>query len=275
MFDAICTSDCEIFSLDMESLKNIINERIIRKNYNELNIIKKEKLIQRLFTLKSNIIFQYNRFINSEKKQQTTERIIKKTNSILNDKSRNQLAVKTNIFSPTTDIKTELINIYTPEKKSKNKGNHLLKLKNFEPLLTRRNFLKENVKFSNRKLKLLEENNQSTEYLKTERIDNKKIHKQKILLNFSLKRKVPKLLINKVNTVNKVIDHLISKEKDLFDINNSAYSKKTTTNFINRLDILSFDNYMNKIETNFKHNKEEKKIKNKKKLTNYYYHQFH
>jgi len=267
MFDAICISDCEIFSLDLESLKNIISERIIRKNYNELNIIKKEKLIQRILTLKSNVIFQFNRFVNPEKKIQTTERSIKKANSILSDKSRNQLTLKSNIFSSSTNIKKEIINSYNSERKSKNKGNQLFKLKKPEPLIIRNNFIKENVIFNNRKLKLLEEKNQSSLYLKTERIDNKKVQKQKIMINFSLKGRVPKLLINKVNTVNKVIDKLISKEKDLFDVNNSAYSKKTEKNcFINHLDILSFDNYMNKIETNLKQNKEENKNQNVKKI---------
>ena len=266
MFDAVCTSDCEIFSLDLESLKNIINERIIKKNYNELNIIKKEKLIQRIFTLKSNIIFQFNRFVNSEKKYQITEKSVKKANSILSDKSRNNLSLKTNIFSSSTDIKKEIINTYNFERRSKSKGNQLYKLKNREPLIIRNNFIKENVIFNNKKLKLLEERNQSTEYLKTEKIDDKKILKQKLFLNFSLRGRVPKLLINKVNTVNKIIDKLISKEKDLSNINNSAYSKNTTKNFINHLDILSFDNYMNKIETNLKHSKEENKDQNQKKI---------
>jgi hypothetical protein len=63
-----------------------------------------------------------------------------------------------------------------------------------------------------------------------------------------MKGKVPKLLINKVNTVNKVLDQFILKEKDWFNTNNySERSKNNSKNFINHLDILSFDNYMNKI----------------------------
>ena len=260
MFDAICTSECEIFSLDVESLKNIINEKIIRKNYNELNVIKKEKLIQRLMTIKSNMLFQYSLLIHSENKKQSTEKTLKNNDSILNDKSRNKLSIKTNLFSSSSDLKKEIINNYCSERTKKSKGIQLLKLKNIEPLSFRNTEQEESKIFNekNKKYKLLEINNyNNTEYSKTERNEMKKSHSRKVTINFSYKGKVPKLLINKVNTVNKVLDQFILKEKDWFNVNNSARSKNTSKNFINHLDILSFDNYMNKIESNFKNNKEE------------------
>ena len=260
MFDAVCTSECEIFSLDVESLKNIINEKIIRKNYNELNAIKKEKLIQRLMTIKSNMLFQYSRLIHSENKKQSTEKTLKNNDSILNDKSRNKLSIKTNLFSSSSDLKKEIINNYCSERTKKSKGMQLLKLKNIEPLSFRNTEQEESKIFNekNKKYKLLEINNyNNTEYSKTERNEMKKSHSRKVTINFSYKGKVPKLLINKVNTVNKVLDQFILKEKDWFNVNNSARSKNNSKNFINHLDILSFDNYMNKIELNFKNNKEE------------------
>ena len=260
MFDAICTSECEIFSLDVESLKNIINEKIIRKNYNELNDIKKEKLIQRLMTIKSNMLFQYSLLIHSENKKQSTEKTLKNNDSILNDKSRNKLSIKTNLFSSSSDLKKEIINNYCSERTKKSKGIQLLKLKNIEPLSFRNTEQEESKIFNekNKKYKLLEINNyNNTEYSKTERNEMKKSHSRKVTINFSYKGKVPKLLINKVNTVNKVLDQFILKEKDWFNVNNSARSKNNSKNFINHLDILSFDNYMNKIELNFKNNKEE------------------
>ena len=260
MFDAVCTSECEIFSLDVESLKNIINEKIIRKNYNELNAIKKEKLIQRLMTIKSNMLFQYSRLIHSENKKQSTEKTLKNNDSIFNDKSRNKLSIKTNLFSSSSDLKKEIINNYCSERTKKRKGIQLLKLKNIEPLSFRNTEQEESKIFNekNKKYKLLEINNyNNTEYSKTERNEMKKSHSRKVTINFSYKGKVPKLLINKVNTVNKVLDQFILKEKDWFNVNNSARSKNNSKNFINHLDILSFDNYMNKIELNFKNNKEE------------------
>ena len=260
MFDAVCTSECEIFSLDVESLKNIINEKIIRKNYNELNVIKKEKLIQRLMTIKSNMLFQYSLLIHSENKKQSTEKTLKNNDSIFNDKSRNKLSIKTNLFSSSSDLKKEIINNYCSERTKKSKGIQLLKLKNIEPLSFRNTEQEESKIFNekNKKYKLLEINNyNNTEYSKTERNEMKKSHSRKVTINFSYKGKVPKLLINKVNTVNKVLDQFILKEKDWFNVNNSARSKNNSKNFINHLDILSFDNYMNKIESNFKNNKEE------------------
>ena len=260
MFDAVCTSECEIFSLDVESLKNIINEKIIRKNYNELNAIKKEKLIQRLMTIKSNMLFQYSRLIHSENKKQSTEKTLKNNDSIFNDKSRNKLSIKTNLFSSSSDLKKEIINNYCSERTKKSKGIQLLKLKNIDPLSFRYTEQEESKIFNekNKKYKLLEINNyNNTEYSKTERNEKKKSHSRKVTINFSYKGKVPKLLINKVNTVNKVLDQFILKEKDWFNVNNSARSKNNSKNFINHLDILSFDNYMNKIELNFKNNKEE------------------
>ena len=260
MFDAVCTSECEIFSLDVESLKNIINEKIIRKNYNELNAIKKEKLIQRLMTIKSNMLFQYSLLIHSENKKQSTEKTLKNNDSIFNDKSRNKLSIKTNLFSSSSDLKKEIINNYCSERTKKSKGIQLLKLKNIEPLSFRNTEQEESKIFNekNKKYKLLEINNyNNTEYSKTERNEMKKSHSRKVTINFSYKGKVPKLLINKVNTVNKVLDQFILKEKDWFNVNNSARSKNNSKNFINHLDILSFDNYMNKIELNFKNNKEE------------------
>ena len=260
MFDVVCTSECEIFSLDVESLKNVINEKIIRKNYNELNVIKKEKLIQRLMTIKSNMLFQYSLLIHSENKKQSTEKTLKNNDSIFNDKSRNKLSIKTNLFSSSSDLKKEIINNYCSERTKKSKGIQLLKLKNIEPLSFRNTEQEESKIFNekNKKYKLLEINNyNNTEYSKTERNEMKKSHSRKVTINFSYKGKVPKLLINKVNTVNKVLDQFILKEKDWFNVNNSARSKNNSKNFINHLDILSFDNYMNKIELNFKNNKEE------------------
>ena len=108
---------------------------------------------------------------------------------------------------------------------------------------------------TNENIKIYEEKKNFSHYLKTEKINNKKTHKLNISINFSFKGRVPKLLLNKVNTVNKVIDKLISKEKD---INNSIYQKTNSRRFISHLDVLSFDNYMNKIESNFKKNRKEK-----------------
>ena len=270
IFDCVCLSDCEIFELNLEALKNIIFERLIRKNYNELNIIKKEKIIERLIALKSNIICQFNRMVHSEHKQLTAEKNMKKNNSLLITKTRNLISSKNKLFISTTDLTKEIIN-FSPKKSKTKKDFQLLRLKKIDSLTSRNNTAEnDNNSFNSKNkkngLKLLEGKNISTEYLKTERIDNKKKYRRKLLVNFSLKGKVPKLLLNNANTVNIVIDQLILKEKDLFNVNNSSQSKKNSWKFINHLDILSFDKYMNKIESNFKVNKEENSKEIRKKI---------
>ena len=270
IFDCVCLSDCEIFELNLEALKNIIFERLIRKNYNELNIIKKEKIIERLIALKSNIICQFNRMVHSEHKQLTAEKNMKKNNSLLITKTRNLISSKNKLFISTTDLTKEIIN-FSPKKSKTKKDFQLLRLKKIDSLTSRNNTAEnDNNSFNSKNkkngLKLLEGKNISTEYLKTERIDNKKKYRRKLLVNFSLKGKVPKLLLNNANTVNIVIDQLILKEKDLFNVNNSSQSKKNSWKFINHLDILSFDKYMNKIESNLKVNKEENSKETKKKI---------
>jgi len=160
MFDAVCSSECEIFALEVGLLKNIISEKIIRKNYNELNIIKKDKLIKRLLNLKSNVINQYNRLVDSEDKQQTTEKTITKNNSLIGDRSRNTLTFKNNFLLSSSDFKKDIIN-FSPERKNIYKEYQALKLKNLEQI-NFRSTTKENNYFkmfkpTNENVKIYEE----------------------------------------------------------------------------------------------------------------------
>ena len=286
MFDAVCTSDCEIFSLDLSSLENIVYEKLIRKNYNELNILKKDKLIQRLIDIKYNIIFQYNRKIHETSKEnnQTEDKKVSKSYSLLLEKIKNKSLVKNNnYFKSSIDINKEIINNNSPGQKRKYSEQKLFKLTKPKPLIIRNLEINNDKKvlnneiFSNNKfnsdensknninypkLKLSVIRNNSSEYLKTERTDqNRSSTKNKI--NFSLKGKVPKLLLTQVNTINKAIDHLILKEKDLFN-NETEISEKHTKKFISHLDVLGFDNFMNKIESDLKPFKEESQKSSRK-----------
>ena len=292
MFDAICTSECEIFSLDLSSLAEIINEKLIMKNYNELNVVKKNKLIQRLIALKYNIIFQYNRKIHDKMKgnSKNGEKKDKSDYYSLEEKPRDKALVKNNnFFKSTANIKKE-IEIIINNSPEQNKKGKLFQLRKFEPL-TLRNidsnkdnkiidkyissknlFNSDNnskINFDNRKLKLINIRNNSTEYLATERSDKNKSPRRKNMINVNIKGKVPKLLLTQVNTMNKVIDHLILKEKDLFNNNGSQNSIKNKKKFISHLDILGFDNFINKIESDFKINKEENTKTKRKKISKF------
>ena len=108
--------------------------------------------------------------------------------------------------------------------------------------------------------------------IKNQKINPQSYRKRKIRITFPIKGKVPKLLIERASTVNKVskvIDELISKEKELSDNRKSRnetdnkkehFSKKNSTykrKFISHLELLVFDKLVNDIE-----------IKNKEKSNN-------
>lgn len=105
-----------------------------------------------------------------------------------------------------------------------------------------------------------------------------KTNPKKTLINFSSKGKVPNLLLENSLTVNKIIDKLISKEKDLYNnclsekrglseskenINETNSNiKKSTRKFISHLDILGFDKMINKISSKTKKRHLGNKIEN-------------
>ena len=60
MFSALCLSNCEIFSLELNFLDKMLKEKTLRNNYIQMAIEKKNKLVQRIIDLKSNTLNQYN-----------------------------------------------------------------------------------------------------------------------------------------------------------------------------------------------------------------------
>ena len=151
MFSAVCLSECEIFSLEIEYLEKMISEKILRNNYNKLNIEKKEKLIQRLTILKSNTLYQYKNMIEDNFLLNDKEKENKNNENFENDISnRNLLKTRRKFVFISPGIKTE-ISSYSIEKKhlkkdllktnsltKKDKDNHLLtysNIKKSEPLI--------------------------------------------------------------------------------------------------------------------------------------------
>ena len=136
MLSAVCLSECEIFSLEIEFIEKIVSEKILKHNYVKLNNEKKEKLIQRLLILKSNILYQYNNMI--EDKFLINEKM-KENDKIENYELKNRNIVKTRkklvLISPV--IKTE-INNYSLEKKNLNKN--ILKI-NFQNQMIEKSLL--------------------------------------------------------------------------------------------------------------------------------------
>jgi CRP-like cAMP-binding protein len=129
MFSAICLSECEIFTLELEFIEKMMGEKILRDNYNKLISEKKEKLYQRLNTLKSNIFYQYNNLIEekidsnnnqSQSKEKVPENFFK---------NKNKLKIYKKMIYLTPEIKNELNNLSLEKKNINiNKDQKLLKI---------------------------------------------------------------------------------------------------------------------------------------------------
>ena len=63
IFSGLCVSYCELFALDNKFFNKILDDKIIRNNYNKMVKERKERLAERLVQLKSNIIIQHYNFI--------------------------------------------------------------------------------------------------------------------------------------------------------------------------------------------------------------------
>ena len=63
VFSGLCVTYCELFALDNKLFNKILDDKIIRNNYNKMVKERKERLAERLIQLKSNIIIQHYNFI--------------------------------------------------------------------------------------------------------------------------------------------------------------------------------------------------------------------
>ena len=147
IFNAVFLTNCDIFKLDITFLKNMLKDKVIKENYDNMLKDKKERLIERLLNIKNNIILQYYNLINDNKKTINIEDNLneKKNCSFLINKKKdvnyqqvlkNLHAINSQKLYSLNKIKTELntrSNSFL-EDKSQNKG----KTKDFfYPELTR------------------------------------------------------------------------------------------------------------------------------------------
>ena len=63
VFSGVCVTHCELFALDNKFLSTILDDKIIRNNYNKTINERKERLAERLSQLKTNIIIQQYNYI--------------------------------------------------------------------------------------------------------------------------------------------------------------------------------------------------------------------
>ena len=129
MFNAICLSECEIFMLEIEFIEKIVGEKILRDNYIKLIDEKREKLYQRLNTLKSNIFYQYNNLIEEKNESNNTQSLSKDIIPGNFFKNKNKLKIYKKMICLSPEIKVELNNLSVEKKNINiNKEQKLLKL---------------------------------------------------------------------------------------------------------------------------------------------------
>ena len=67
IFNGIYLTNSEVFKLDINFLESMLKDKTIKNNYKKLLKDKKERLIERLINIKSNIILQYYNLISESK----------------------------------------------------------------------------------------------------------------------------------------------------------------------------------------------------------------
>ena len=254
MFSSVCLSECDIFSLEIQFVEKMLNEKVLKNNYNKLIVEKREKLIKRLLKLKSNIIYQYNNMIEDK-----TLYIRKKNSLKLNEKFKNLLKTKEKLLLLKPKIKEEIINYSNDKKNSKKDSTRInlqskknenslffsssLKMKDSSTLYNMKNNIKTITSYNNgfHSVRVTDNNSVYNNFykrnndslnsnirnelkaLKDLKIDkeNSKNQRNKVIpikteIKFSFKGKVPNSLFDTTRTVNKIIDKLIAKEKDLY-----------------------------------------------------------
>ena len=269
-----CSSaNVECFSLDYEFFKKLLKERTIRNNYFNWIESRKNVMMKRIKDLKENTLFHYYSFVKEKsfdnwrnEKYFITERIpfnvLRNTYSsfprIIHKKEEN-FDKENNSLLYITDgnlIKNNSKEKLKDKEKNKDKDidNKKSRNKNFSDAFTidSSNYLSERKKMNVKKIL------KNTKITLTLESFNKKKLKLKFG-NFPINKK----LVPRLKLYNNVIDKLINEQKKICD--NSKKNK--IDNSLKKIDILSFDKYIekNKSERYFLH-----KPKNLKFTSNYY-----
>ena len=278
LFNGIYMTNCDIFKVDLHFLKNMINDnRLIKDNYEKMTRNKRERLIERLLTIKTNTILQYYNLINHKKNINYLNNISNEFNSknnllfLLNKKkvtNNNQLFLRKNICINESQFKNEnnKINPQSPlNSKSRNTyfyGNKYKTKELFypEPI---NNKLNSESNYMNERALL-------TSYMNNNKVKVKFDRKLFLKENSSLHKIKSEgmLLLSK----NKMINDYNSFQNKMSLVKNNFKMRNTLANFIdnsnsNNEDNLSKNNSSDKMSTyksnkSFFPNKKLKKIRN-------------
>ena len=278
LFNGIYMTNCDIFKVDLHFLKNMINDnRLIKDNYEKMTRNKRERLIERLLTVKTNTILQYYNLINHKKNINYLNNISNEFNSknnllfLLNKKkvtNNNQLFLRKNICINESQFKNENNKINPQSPLNSNSRNtyfygNKYKTKEFfypEPI---NNKLNSESNYMNERALL-------TSYMNNNKVKVKFDRKLFLKENSSLHKIKSEgmLLLSK----NKMINDYNSFQNKMSLVKNNFKMRNTLANFIdnsnsNNEDNLSKNNSSDKMSTyksnkSFFPNKKLKKIRN-------------
>ena len=278
LFNGIYMTNCDIFKVDLHFLKNMINDnRLIKDNYEKMTRNKRERLIERLLTIKTNTILQYYNLINHKKNINYLNNISNEFNSknnllfLLNKKkvtNNNQLFLRKNICINESQFKNENNKINPQSPLNSNSRNtyfygNKYKTKEFfypEPI---NNKLNSESNYMNERALL-------TSYMNNNKVKVKFDRKLFLKENSSLHKIKSEgmLLLSK----NKMINDYNSFQNKMSLVKNNFKMRNTLANFIdnsnsNNEDNLSKNNSSDKMSTyksnkSFFPNKKHKKLRN-------------
>ena len=278
LFNGIYMTNCDIFKVDLHFLKNMINDnRLIKDNYEKMTRNKRERLIERLLTIKTNTILQYYNLINHKKNINYLNNISNEFNSknnllfLLNKKkvtNNNQLFLRKNICINESQFKNENNKINPQSPLNSNSRNTYFYGNKYK---TKELFYPEPI---NNKL------NSESNYMNERALLTSYMNNNKVKVKFDRK-----LFLKENNSLHKIKSEgmlLLSKNKMINDYNsfqnkmslvkNNFKMRNTLANFIdnsnsNNEDNLSKNNSSDKMSTyksnkSFFPNKKLKKIRN-------------
>ena len=278
LFNGIYMTNCDIFKVDLHFLKNMINDnRLIKDNYEKMTRNKRERLIERLLTIKTNTILQYYNLINHKKNINYLNNISNEFNSknnllfLLNKKkvtNNNQLFLRKNICINESQFKNENNKINPQSPLNSNSRNTYFYGNKYK---TKELFYPEPINNKlNSESNYMNERALLTSYMNNNKVKVKFDRKLFLKENSSLHKIKSEgmLLLSK----NKMINDYNSFQNKMSLVKNNFKMRNTLANFIdnsnsNNEDNLSKNNSSDKMSTyksnkSFFPNKKLKKIRN-------------
>jgi CRP-like cAMP-binding protein len=278
LFNGIYMTNCDIFKVDLHFLKNMINDNpLIKDNYEKMTRNKRERLIERLLTIKTNTILQYYNLINHKKNINYLNNISNEFNSknnllfLLNKKkvtNNNQLFLRKNICINESQFKNENNKINPQSPLNSNSRNTYFYGNKYK---TKELFYPEPINNKlNSESNYMNERALLTSYMNNNKVKVKFDRKLFLKENSSLHKIKSEgmLLLSK----NKMINDYNSFQNKMSLVKNNFKMRNTLANFIdnsnsNNEDNLSKNNSSDKMSTyksnkSFFPNKKLKKIRN-------------